>query len=191
MLGRPRKFDREQALDRAMDLFWKQGFEATGIAQLSEHLGIGRQSIYCTFGDKRSLYLEALGRYCDHSISNLKATLGEPGKALDNLNIVFDLWVKNARSEDYCGCFMASTISELGLNDVEMAEILNRNVARMTAAFEMALDKARSQGDLATDTDSHALARLLVNTSQGLSVSGKIDPGFAADVVVQLKKLLR
>src|SRR5262245_60325843 len=61
--GRPRSFDRDQALERAMHLFWRQGYEATSVSDLTRAMGINPPSLYAAFGDKEQLYLEALGRY--------------------------------------------------------------------------------------------------------------------------------
>src|SRR5687768_16430305 len=66
VMGRPKAFDRDDVLDRAMELFWQRGYEATSIGDLVDHLGVGRQSLYDTFGDKYALYREALDHYRDH-----------------------------------------------------------------------------------------------------------------------------
>ena len=190
MAGRPRQFDRDQVLDKAIVLFWQQGFEATGIAQLSDTLGIGRQSLYGTFGDKRTLFIEAITRYADENHQWLRATLFAEGRTLDHVHRVLDAWQEKACDQGYCGCFMANAISELGYRDPEMAELLAKNLARMTDTFETAIEQCKAQGDLPPDTNSRALAKTLVNTAQGLSSAGKVDCSFAADVVGQVRRLL-
>lgn len=190
MVGRPRQFDRDQVLDKAITLFWQQGFEATGIAQLSETLGIGRQSLYCTFGDKRGLYIEAVKRYSDASIGDIRAQLGRKGRALDHINAVLDGWAERAGSKGYCGCFLANSCSELGTRDPEMAELLQANLARMASAFETAIERAQAEGDISPGTNARALARALVNTAQGLSTASKVDPDFAGDTIDQVRRLL-
>ena len=191
MAGRPRQFDRDEALDKAVILFWEQGFEATGIAQISETLGIGRQSLYGTFGDKRTLFLEALRRYADENIGWIRATVGGPGKAVNNLHDVLDTWAQRASDCSYCGCFLTNSMSELGVRDPEMTELLSRNLGRMTAAFETGLEQAKREGDISPDTDTHALAKALVNTAQGLSSAGKVDHDYAKDVIAQVKRLIQ
>jgi len=191
MVGRPRQFDRDEALNKAITLFWSQGFEATGIAQLSETLGIGRQSLYGTFGDKRSLFLEALKHYSDENIGWLRDTLNAPGRAVDNIHVVLDAWATRASDCSYCGCFLTNSMSELGLKDPETTELLARNLGRMTTAFEAALTRAGEEGDLSASADTRALAKALVNAAQGLSSAGKVDHDYAFDVVAQMKLLLR
>jgi TetR/AcrR family transcriptional repressor of nem operon len=191
MVGRPRQFDRDEALDKAITLFWEQGFEATGIAQISTTLGIGRQSLYGTFGDKRSLFLEALRHYSNENIGWLRSILGAEGRAVENIHAVLDAWAARASDCSYCGCFLTNSMSELGLRDPEMTELLARNLGRMTAAFETALERAVAEGDIDSTADTHALAKTLVNTAQGLSSAGKVDHDYAHDVVAQMKRLLR
>ncbi len=190
MIGRPREFDRDVVLQKAIRLFWQNGFEATGIAELSEHLGIGRQSLYGTFGDKRTLFLEALRQYSDDSIGWLTATLDAPGSAVDNINAVLDTWVANSRKKDFCGCLMTNSISELGIRDPELRKLLKRNLGKMSAAFERALDRGKADGAISPDTDTRALAKMLVNTGQGLAVSAKVDSSYGSDVVKAIRDIM-
>lgn len=190
MAGRPRQFDRDEVLDKAIVLFWQQGFEATGVAQLSETLGIGKQSLYGTFGDKRGLYIAAIQRYSDESVGKTRAQLGRPGRAVDHIAEVLDEWAARASCEGYCGCFLANSCSELGTRDPEVAALLQRKLARMADAFQEAIERAQSEGDIAPDTNAQALARALVNTAQGLSTASKVDPGFARDTISQVQRLL-
>ena len=191
MAGRPRQFDRDQALDRAVQLFWRQGYEATGMSQLSDHMGIGKQSLYDTFGDKRSIFLEALKRYSDESIGWLRTTLSMNGSALRNIHLVLDTWVNNLKNKDFCGCFMANSVVEFGVRDQEIAQILKANLQRMSRAFEAALVVARNQGTVSPDTDSRSMARFIVNAGQGLAVLGKVDPVYAKAVANNFKEILK
>ena len=84
MIGRPREFERDDALDKAMQLFWLQGYEATGVADLCSHMGVGRQSLYNTFGDKESLFIEALRYYRKARLQPMVETLRGSGSGLQN-----------------------------------------------------------------------------------------------------------
>ena len=88
-MARPKAFDVDQALERAMELFWRQGYLATSLPDLVEHMGIGRQSLYDTFGDKRQLFLQALDRYAAVMIGGALGRLEEPGASLDDLKSSF------------------------------------------------------------------------------------------------------
>lgn len=191
MVGRPRQFDREKALEKAVVLFWEQGFEATGIAQISETLGIGRQSLYGSFGDKRTLFIEALKHYADENIAWLTDTLNGPGPAVSNIHTVLETWARRTSDCNYRGCFLTNSMSELGARDPEMTGLLSRNLGRMTAVFEASLERGKAEGEIDSSTNTHALAKALVNTAQGLSSTCKVDHDYASDVVMQVKKLIR
>ncbi len=81
-MARSKEFDPDVVLGRALELFWQRGYEATSMADLVEHLGIGRASIYATFGSKHDLYLKALERYVRTRDPDLVESLSQPGPAL-------------------------------------------------------------------------------------------------------------
>ena len=89
-MARTKAFDRDAVLDRAMDLFWKQGFEATSVQQLVEVTGINRGSMYDTFGDKRELFIQALTRYADKSAMKRLEILNGTDKPLEGIRAFFD-----------------------------------------------------------------------------------------------------
>jgi TetR/AcrR family transcriptional repressor of nem operon len=190
MVGRPRKFCRDEALDKAMALFWEQGFEATGVAQLTETLGIGRQSLYGAFGDKRGLYLEALKRYSDESLGGIRKQLNGPGRAIDGLHAFLDGLAERAGSPGYSGCFLTNSCSELGARDPDLTIVLQHNLTRLADLFQGAIERAQAEGDISADTNPRALARALVNTLQGLATASKVEPGFARDTIDQVRRLL-
>src|SRR4029453_9814848 len=87
--GPPKQFDRQRTLERARDLFWRRGFDGTGLAELEEELGVGRKSLYDTFGNKRALYLASLEQYGDEVIGAICEGLERPGaSAFANLERV-------------------------------------------------------------------------------------------------------
>ncbi len=192
MSGRPREFDRDEVLDKAMRLFWEQGYDATGIAQLGEHLGIGRQSLYATFGDKQTLFREALQRYGDQIIADVVSKLDAAGSGLENIHKVLDMWESNAARKNFCGCLVTNSISELGVREPELATILKHKLDRLEAAFSRALKRARENGEISSGVDTRAMARMLVNTGQGLAVAGKVaDGAYARDVMKATRRLLK
>lgn len=190
MAGRPRQFDQDEVLSKAVVLFWRQGYEATGVAQLSKHLGIGRQSLYGTFGDKRGLYIAAIQRYTDESIGAMRAQLERPGRAVEHIGALLEEWAARANGKGYCGCFLANSCAELGARDPEVAALLQRKLSRMTDALQAAIERAQAQGDIAPHRNARALARVLVNTAQGLSTASKVDPNFARDTITEVRRLL-
>jgi AcrR family transcriptional regulator len=90
--GPKKKFDREEVLERAMEVFWEVGYEAAGLSRLLSAMGIGRQSMYDTFGDKRSLFLEALSHYVSTELAPIRRQLQADGSGLDNIYAVMEMW---------------------------------------------------------------------------------------------------
>jgi TetR/AcrR family transcriptional regulator, transcriptional repressor for nem operon len=85
-VARPKEFDRDKALKRAMEVFWEHGYEATSTDQLLKAMGIGRQNLYDTFGDKRRLFLEALGLYATEGTIAAREVLTSSGSALERIH---------------------------------------------------------------------------------------------------------
>ena len=89
-MARPRKFDRETVLVKAMDVFWAKGYESTSMEDLVDAMGINRGSLYATFGDKRRLHLESLDYFYEYEINRMLAPLFQPGPKLSAIREVFE-----------------------------------------------------------------------------------------------------
>ncbi|KPC94747.1 TetR family transcriptional regulator, partial [Streptomyces sp. NRRL F-6602] len=118
-MARTKEFDPDAALQSALELFWRQGYEATSMADLVGHLGIGRASIYATFGNKHELYLKALDRYNENRDPGLLGELSRPGPALPAVRAVVRRFAAEAGSGEHRadGCFATTTAAELGTGD--------------------------------------------------------------------------
>jgi TetR/AcrR family transcriptional repressor of nem operon len=191
-MGRPREFDRDKALGQAMDLFWTQGYEATGVTELCDTMGLGRQSLYNTFGDKESLFREALSQYRSKWLCPIVDLLNTPGSGLANIERVLDTWEESAKAGNSYGCMMANSIAEFGMRNPKLSRILGSMLGEMEGAFFQALSRARDDGELAEDRDPRTLARLLTTMGQGLSMVGKLDPSgaFVKDSISSVRALL-
>jgi AcrR family transcriptional regulator len=168
--GRPRSFDRDQALDAAMRVFWKQGYEGASLTALTAAMGINRPSLYAAFGDKAALFRDAVARYGTGPGRYVRRALGQPrarqvaemllrgtvAMATDAANPGGCLWVQ--------GALVASTEGEPIRQ--EMAAIRERGIAQMRDRFE----RARREGDLPASTDVPALTLFLVSMMNGLAV---------------------
>lgn len=175
-LGRPKQFDRTKALETAMQLFWKHGYEATGLNTLIEHMGIGRQSLYDTYGDKHALFIQAVEHYVKkNSMPMLDALTGPNSEhsALDNIRGVLHEAV-NAASCDQCrGCLLTNCIVELAPHDQQVAAIVRSVINRIEKAFRQQLQRAIDDGQISTEIDPTAAARFLNGVMQGIFVLGK------------------
>lgn len=169
-MARPREFDLDQALDRATDLFWTKGFEETSMRELEEGLGVGRQSLYSTFGDKRALFLASLDRYAALQRARL-APLLEPDAGLDAIRRFFEATVTYCtQSEPRRSCMMLNSVVEFGRADADVSRRCDANQQQLAGGFRHALSGAVKKGELPADADQAALALFLVSQVYGLVV---------------------
>lgn len=193
-MARTKEFDPDAALQAALELFWRRGYEATSMADLVEHLGIGRASMYATFGNKRELYLKALDRYGEHRDPGLLRELSQPGPALPAVRAAVRRFAAESSSGELrlTGCFVTNTAAELAAHDPEAARRVEASWNRLETLLQAALTRAQAQGELPADRDPRTLARMLLVLMQGLRVVGKAsqDPGRVRDAAEQALTLL-
>jgi TetR/AcrR family transcriptional repressor of nem operon len=176
-MARPREFDREKALHRAMDLFWAKGYDATSIEDLVTRMGIQRGSLYAAFGDKRALFRAALERYQQVAARDLLDALEAPGSGLVAIRRFFRLRVEGALDRSRPpGCLMTNSAAALSRRDRGAAREVCGSLARLEQAFLRALTRARAAGEVEAARDLRALARFLTSSAQGLSVMAKAFP---------------
>jgi TetR/AcrR family transcriptional regulator, transcriptional repressor for nem operon len=191
--GRPRSFDEEQVLDQAMFLFWRKGYEATGVLDLEQATGLGRQSLYGAFGDKRALFLRIVERYFERVIKPYVVdVLDAPGSARANLELIFQQWQVAAETPEFHGCLVGNSVPEFGAKDGEMSDVLRRKLELMEAAFTRALRRAKQAGEVNPALDARATARSLLTIAQGLAVVARVnrEPAFVRGVLQTARRLL-
>jgi len=174
-MGRPREFDRDHALERALQLFWKQGYGATSIDQLVSALGVNRASLYATFGGKRELYQTALERYRESLFAALLPSLAGEGPALDALDRFYDALIEYVSDGKQRGCLLTQTIGELCPRDRDAAQLTSDYLAALEDVLFKTLVRAKQQGELGASAHPRALARFLVGVAQGVIVVSKTE----------------
>jgi AcrR family transcriptional regulator len=168
--GRPRAFDAEKALDQALEVFWKKGYEGTSLSDLTEAMGINRPSLYAAFGNKESLFRRALDRYTSASAATIQAALREPTARA----VVERMLRQSADCLGDCsrprGCLLVHGALSCGEEaDPIRQELINRRAA-MTSMLRKRFEKAKADGDLPRSSDPAALARFITAVTQGMSV---------------------
>jgi TetR/AcrR family transcriptional repressor of nem operon len=170
-VARTKEFEPEKALTMAMDLFWRRGYEATSVHDLLEEMGIGRGSMYDTFGDKRALFLAALERFEETRVSRADEILEGSASAVEGIRRLFETTIEGLVSyEPRRGCLLANTAVELAPHDEQIARRISCYVRRTEDAFERALVRGRATGEIPADKDPKALARFLVSILHGVRV---------------------
>ncbi len=173
-MARPKEFDVDKALTAAMNVFWECGYEATSLEDLTTRMGIARPSLYGTFGDKRSLFMAALKKYQDWRLDLLRTKISECESAKEGITRFFKFVVEESCNAKISkGCLVANTAVELFPRDSEIAQLLEQHTQQMEELFEQALERGKSQGELAAHLDSQAVAKFLRNTLVGLAVTAK------------------
>ena len=183
-MPRTKEFEPGEALDAAMQLFWRNGYAATSIRDLLDGMGIGYGSLYNTFGDKHALFLASLDRFQKIRTSWIDEVLEDSG--LSGIEEVFWRTVDGLVGfEPRRGCLLANTAVELGPHDAEVAAKISRYVRHTEAVFERAVIRAQEAGEIPVDRDPRALARFLVNALHGLRVLARVgtDRAVLEDVV--------
>lgn len=173
-MSRVKEFDVDAACDAALELFWRQGYEATSVSDLVAELGIGKASLYATFGTKRELYLTVLNRYIARGNERFVEDFAGPGPALAGVRRLIDRYLAEILGESARkGCFVVNAAMEMMPRDPEVARVVERSWDALELALRMALSRAKAQGELGDDADPEALAGFLLTVLQGMRVMGK------------------
>ncbi|MFF5205178.1 TetR/AcrR family transcriptional regulator [Streptosporangium sp. NPDC000396] len=192
-MARTKEFDPETALQAALELFWERGYEATSMSDLVDHLGIGRASLYATFGNKHELYLKALERYLETRDPSPVVMLSQPGPALPAVRGLVELYTEDSiRDQRRRGCAIVNAAGEMLPGDEKVARFVDANWTALETALTSALIRAQAQGELSRDRDPRALARFLLVFLQGLRLvaKGPPDPARLRDAAAQALTIL-
>ena len=169
-IGRPRAFNRDQALDAAMRVFWKSGYEGASLTELTAAMGINRPSLYAAFGDKAALFRQAVERYGTGPGRYVRRALGQPTARLVAETLLRGAVANATDAANPGGCLWVQgalvTSPESASIRAELAALRARGIAQIRAR----LDRARSDGDLPPATDTEALTLYLISVMNGLSV---------------------
>jgi TetR/AcrR family transcriptional regulator, transcriptional repressor for nem operon len=174
-MARPKEFDPERALTKAMHLFWRQGYENTSVDQLLRAMGIARQSLYDSFGDKRALYLKALALYRDQTNEAGRRLLDQIPSVKDGFaKLLYDIAAETKERHER-GCLLLNANLEREASDAAIAEFLRDNQRQVEAIFENALLRAQKQKELSGKQEPQALARYFVVTIQGMRAMARLN----------------
>lgn len=171
IMGRPRSFDPDTALDAAIRAFAEHGYEGTSAQMLTQALGIGRQSLYDTFGDKRGLYMAALRRYTDANVTRHLAVLRAPKRAAEALEKLFAQFVQEA--SDACACMGIAATVEFGDRDTEIQAINASAAARLVKGLAGVVEMGQRDGEFAGDVDPVEAAHYLLGTLSSIRLAAR------------------
>jgi AcrR family transcriptional regulator len=169
-MGRPRSFDIDRALDRALQVFWRKGYEGASLSDLTKAVSVNRPSLYAAFGGKEALFRKALDRYMDGPAAYTREALKEPAARAVVERLLRGAAELNTARRNPGGCLMvqgALACSEAA-DSIRQELIARRAVGE--AALRRRLQRAKSEGDLPANVNSAKLARYIATVAYGMAV---------------------
>jgi TetR/AcrR family transcriptional regulator, transcriptional repressor for nem operon len=192
-MARTKEFDPDVVLQKALELFWERGYEATSMADLVGHMGIARASIYATFGGKHDLYVKALDRYVQSRDPGLVEVLSQPGPVLPAVRALVEAYMRESSSDERRrGCMVVNAAVEVMARDQQAARRVEASWDTLETVLTSALTRARAQGEIPAGKHPRALARFLLVVLQGMRVLGRAhpDPDRLRDAAAQALTIL-
>jgi TetR/AcrR family transcriptional repressor of nem operon len=173
MVGRPREFDEEQALDAAMEAFWSKGYEATSMADLMAATGLHKGSIYQAFGDKHSLFVQALNRYLAEMRETERSMLKNAATPLDGLRSGAHhvLGMAHADAEAPRGCLAVNALVELAPHDQSIKSILDDHMSFMRRTIGEKIAEAQAAGQISKEQPPEVLTAMMMTFMAGLAAT--------------------
>lgn len=173
-MARPRKFEEADVVRAARDAFWRTGYAGTSLDDLSAATGLGKGSLYNTFGGKEDLFRRSFTDYCDDSLAGITRRLAGPGRGLDRVLAYLEGFADGtADDEDRVGCMLAKSTAELSSTHPEVVTEAHRTLQHIEDLLTRCLTDAQQEGDLDPAADAAALAGLLLTTTRGMEAVWK------------------
>lgn len=170
-MARPSEFDRDEAIDSAIKVFARHGYEAASTSDLLEGMGIARQSLYGAFGDKRRLFLEALRRYAANSLTQMRKALAE-GTAAQGIEAALLVGLGSSADVE-TGCLGVGSIVEFSRSDPDINAQNDAAGAAVIASFAERLREGMAAGEFEPGLDAETAAKMLLTLRSGLKVSAR------------------
>ena len=173
--GPAKQFDPDQALHKAMKVFWAKGYVGSGLNELLGAMGISRKSLYDTFGSKRELFIRALDLYAEQIVGRIIEILDAKGPPLRNVRRALE-YVEAANGKSVSsGCLIGVGMGQFRSDDPEIAAILRDHLQTLEDAYYRVLVRARKAGELSGQARPRDLARMLTATAQGFTLIRRVD----------------
>jgi AcrR family transcriptional regulator len=174
--GRPRAYEPDVALARAMDVFWRDGFAATSLDTISAATGMNRPSLYAAFGDKRDIYVKAYQRYRERARERMAEIFTSPLPLRQMLRKIYEIAIDMYVSgeDGPRGCFTVMTATSEAVSDPEIRELAVTGLVEMDRAFARLFKAAQAKGELAASADPAMLGQLATATIHTLAVRARV-----------------
>lgn len=172
--GRPLEFDPRLALQRAMELFWCRGYEATSLQHLLTAMDISKSSFYQAFGSKHELFERCLKAFRERQVSRMTTALEESPSGKAFLRTMLMAAAQEAATTEHPkGCLIMNTATEFSGRDAVVADLVGEGARQFAGVFQAAIQRAQSEGQIDAKKDAEVLARYVVSTMSGLKTMAK------------------
>lgn len=176
MAGRPKIFTEEEVLGHAIDLFWRNGYEATSTEELLDKMKLNKGSLYNSFGNKKQLFGKAMDLFGQVSIRTLNAKIAAATTPLEGIRHFFLELAAADNDTHQKGCFMGNSLAELANIDEDLKQKAIMHLKDMEKLFLKYILQAKKSGELKTKETPETLARYLLNLWNGINISRRIYP---------------
>jgi AcrR family transcriptional regulator len=170
---RPREFDRNMALTRAMKVFWAKGFASTSTDDLLEAMGLGRQSFYNAFGDKRRIYLEALAAYQERTVAAHLRRLNAPDSPLKGIKNLLQGLIADDDALRAMGCMGVGSVGEFGTADPELVALWSKVGPVLQSRIVARLREGQANGEIDPALNTQETAGFIQMTMNGLQLGAR------------------
>lgn len=175
-MARTKSFNKEDVVERAMNLFWKQGYHATSMQDIVKHVGLNRSSLYESFEGKKDLFDQSLDNYCRINREGVKTMLGNETSVKAGIrNLLHSSVACTLEDEERKGCFVVNSTTELVPDDEVLLKALSRNRVLFEKVFLGFMKKGVESGEIAPDKDIKTLSGLIYTLFSGLNVIAKLE----------------
>lgn len=182
--GRPRVFDMDEALDKALGIFWKRGYEGASIAELTETLGINKPSLYAAFGNKEELFNKTLSRYVAGPVAFIHEAINQPSAyevAQSFLTKAVEFFTDTKHPK---GCLIVQAALSVSADSLLVQDLLTKYRYSYEKQLAKRFEKAKEEGDLPIDANAETLAKFLSTLHQGMSV--QVTSGASKEELMQI-----
>lgn len=173
-MARPIEFDKTVALEKAMDVFWEKGFQATSLQDLISSMGLSKSSFYQAFKSKHELFAATLDYYTDRMVSSMSDTIGSTASGFEFIEQIFTEIVEQAPlKSSQKGCFLMNTASEFAQSNSQIAGLTKSGMKKVELVFIGAIKQSQNIGEISLDKSAETLANFLICNMSGLKTMVK------------------
>jgi Transcriptional regulator len=174
-MPRVKSYNQNDVLEKAMNVFWENGYEATSVRQLEKEMGINQFSIYASFSDKRNLFIESMHQYRNFVKSHVFHNLLKPDAGVADILKFLNDFSERVNSQKFDrGCLIVNTVAEVGSKDALIFEVTRQYFEFVRTMFREILSRSGEAGELSPNVDVEKCVNYLVGIMQGISVASKV-----------------